>query len=357
MLELNQVYNMDCMEGMREIPDSTVDLVPTDPPYYKVKPDEWDHQWPSAEAYLEWLDQIVAECTRVLKPNGSLYLFASPQMAAHVEVLISKHMNVLNHIVWNKPASRASQAEKEALRAYFPDSERIIFAEQYGADKSAKGEDGYERKCEELRGFVFEPLRAYLEGERKKSDTDKSDCNVACGFSRTSGGMAARHYFGKSQWCMPTHEHYLSLCKLFNRDHIENPEYLTREYEELREEYEKLLKQYMEQREEYDKLRRSFNADPRRPFTDVWHYASVAAYEGKHPCEKPRAMIDHIIRTSSKPGDLIVDPFGGSGITAEVCIDTERQYILFENDKKNGYFRTMQERIHYFTRQLPLEGI
>ena len=33
MLELNHLYNMDCMEGMKQIPDNSIDLVVTDPPY------------------------------------------------------------------------------------------------------------------------------------------------------------------------------------------------------------------------------------------------------------------------------------------------------------------------------------
>ena len=35
-METDKIYNMDCVEGMKQIPDNSIDLVVTDPPYYKV---------------------------------------------------------------------------------------------------------------------------------------------------------------------------------------------------------------------------------------------------------------------------------------------------------------------------------
>jgi site-specific DNA-methyltransferase (adenine-specific) len=346
MLELNKVYNMDCMEGMREIPDNTVDLIVTDPPYFKVVDEPWDKEWEKPEHFLAWLDGIIMEFSRILKPNGSLYLFAYPSMAARIEVLISRRMEVLNHIVWAKPSGRFNQAEKESLRAYFPASERVIFAEHFGVEAYALGESEYKKKCDELRGFVFEPLRAYLEGERKRAGIDKADCNVACGFSHASGGMASRHYFSRSQWCLPTKAHYVALRKLFNGD--SGTEYLRREYEDLRREYEDL-------RLQYEKMRRPFAIAGAMPFTDVWDYAPVPAYEGKHPCEKPRSMYEHIIQTSSRTGDIVLDAFAGSGVAAEACIINDRRYLLFEKSAK--HYAEIVDRIYQFTRQTTLEGI
>lgn len=41
-LELNQIYQMDCIEGMRMLPDDSVDLIVTDPPYNIGKDKHWD---------------------------------------------------------------------------------------------------------------------------------------------------------------------------------------------------------------------------------------------------------------------------------------------------------------------------
>ena len=63
--------NQDCLEYIKSIPDNSVDLVLTDPPYF-IGFDGgkgWDSQWSSEYDYLDWCDQWTLECVRVLKPN------------------------------------------------------------------------------------------------------------------------------------------------------------------------------------------------------------------------------------------------------------------------------------------------
>jgi site-specific DNA-methyltransferase (adenine-specific) len=313
----------DCLEVLPTLADNSIDLVLTDPPYHRVKGEAWDRQWKTDADYLDWLGRVLAEFQRVLKPNGSLYLFASPRMAARVEVKTGERFRVLTPIVWRKPFGRHNQADVEVIRAYFPQTERIIFAEHYGADNIAKGEAGYVAKCDELRGFVFEPLRAYLDGERQRAGIDKEDINEALGFRRL-GGMAGRHYFSQSQWQLPTAEHYTKMRELFNRN---GGEYLRREYEDLRREYEDL-------RREYEDLRRPFRVTADVPYTDVWDFPTVKAYPGKHVCEKPVALLSHIIQASSKPGAVVLDAFMGSGASGEAAVKLGRQYIGIELDSK-----------------------
>ena len=229
----------DCLEVMRAMPDCSVDAVVTDPPYFRVKDEDWDRQWDNPAAFLAWLDQVAEQWQRLLKPNGSLYCFASPQMAARVEVMLGQRFEVLNSIRWTKAQGWHEKAEKEALRSYLSPWEAVIFAEQFGADGAAMGASGYSGACDELRGFVFEPLRAYIAGEFERAgmlnQAGKIAANVACGFSPSPGGMASRHYFSQSQWQLPTEEHYLAMQNLLNG---RGGEYLRREYEDLRRDYD-----------------------------------------------------------------------------------------------------------------------
>jgi site-specific DNA-methyltransferase (adenine-specific) len=334
------IINADC----RDVLPVECDAVVTDPPYFRVKGEAWDRQWDNASAFLDFIGERVQAWHRDLRPNGSLYCFASPKMAARVECKIGERFNVLSHIVWAKPSHSGGRAEKESLRAWWPESERIIFGEHYGADNMAKGEAGYQAKCDELRGFVFEPLRAYLDGERKRANVDKADCNVACGFSHSAGGMASRHYFSASQWCLPTAEHYAALRDLFN---LNGGEYLRREYEDLRREYEALRLKYEDLRREYEALRRPFAVSAAVPYTDVWTFPTVQAYEGKHPCEKPLALLEHIITASTRPGATVRDDFMGGGSTGVACIRTGRKFIGVE--KSPEYFKLAKDRL---TREL-----
>ena len=310
----------DCLDVMPTMEANSVKLIATDPPYYKVKGEAWDNQWASPAKFIAWLEEVAKEWRRLLKPNGSIYCFASPQMAARVEVMLSGHFETLNHLVWVKHSKggggRHAQACKEELRSFFPQTERIIFAEQKGADLSAKGESTYGAKCEELRGFIFEPLRAYLASEWKRAGLKCKQANEACG----TASMAARHYFSTSQWCLPTQAHYKRLQEYANRQ--APGEYLRREYEDLRREYED--------------LRRPFAVTRDVPYTDVWRFQTVPPGKGKHICEKPGALLEHIISTSTKPGAVVLDCFAGSGATGEACYHLGRQFIGIEKCPRNA---------------------
>jgi adenine-specific DNA-methyltransferase len=316
--QVARFYLGDCLEVMASLPESSVDLIVADPPYHRVKGEAWDRQWKTDADYLAWVGRLCEGWRRVLKPNGSLYVFASPRMAARVECKVGEWFEVLNRITWRKDCGWAGRQCKEEMRAFWPASEALVFAEHFGADSHAKGESGYGSECDRLRGFVFEPLRAYLDGERKRAGIDRADCNAACGFSRSAGGMASRHYFSRSQWALPTREHYAALRRLFNGKAGAPGEHLRREYEDLRREYED--------------LRRPFAVSADVPYTDVWDFPTVQHYPGKHPCEKPAALLRHVVTASSRPGAVVLDPFMGGGSLGAVCRDAGRRYIGIEMD-------------------------
>ncbi len=308
---MHRIEQADALEFLRSLPDSSVALILTDPPYFKVKPHGWDRQWSRRDGFLDWLDCIAVEWARVLKPNGTLVCFAGGNptagatTAARVEVLLGERFNVVSSAVWVKADARGngkfSVQHKPKLRSHFPQTERAIICEHFGSDSFAKGEAGYERKCDELRGFIFEPLRAYLDDARKAAGLDRADVNAAwCKHRGVKKSDMASHWFSPVQWAPPTPAQYEWLRALFNGEH------LRREYEGLRREYEDL-------RREYEDLRRPFDATAGEHHTDVWTYPTVPGRKGKHPCEKPEAMAIDLVRQCSREGDVVLDTFAGSG--------------------------------------------
>ena len=69
---LNVIHNMDCLNGMNALKSKTFDLAILDPPY-NVNADKWDN----IENYYEWMQNILKETIRLLKDNGSLYLWGT----------------------------------------------------------------------------------------------------------------------------------------------------------------------------------------------------------------------------------------------------------------------------------------
>ena len=305
------LYHGDCREILPTL-GQQFQTVLTDPPYGKVRGD-FDQAWTNRRAMLadvtQWRDAIVDRMTA----NATLWWFAWPSLAGLIEAHIAERLNPLAHVVWKKPASLAQKHCPEILRAPGPETERILMFEQYGADSWALGETGYAHKCDEARGMVFEPLRAYLAGERDRAGFTTRQVAEAYQQktgSRTVTGMAG-HWFESVQWSLPTEENYHWLRALFGG------EFLRREYEDLRREYED--------------LRRYFSLKTGQPKTDIWEFPIATADERLgHPTPKPLALIRFMIDISVRPQTAILDPFAGSGTTLLAARLEGRQAVGIE---------------------------
>jgi len=214
-----------------------------------------------------------------------------------------------------------------------PVTERILMAEHYGADNMALGESGYMAKCDELRGFVFEPLRAYLANEWQRAGLTNKDADKA-----TNSQMAG-HWFTRVQWTLPTQTKYEQLRTAANAN---GGQYLRREYEDLRREYEDLRREYEDLRREYEDLRRFFDCRSGDQFSDVWNFAPPKVNHG-HPTEKPVDLMAYIVRLSVRPKGTALDPFMGSGTTGVAAIQLGRSFIGIEREPK--YFDIACQRI------------
>lgn len=312
------LVNADCLIYLRTLPDNCIDLILTDPPYFKVKTNNWDNQWETVTDYLLWLDEVFAEFWRVLKPGGSLYCFCGHKLSADTELLMRQRFNVLNHIIWAKPSGRWNGANKESFRVYFPATERALFAEHYGSEDKNKAPAGYPAKSFNLKGTIFAPIIERLADEKKRLGISEKEIINAV------GSYTPRHWFSKSQWNMPNKEQYELLHKLFNE--VATSKGLISELPA----YELLTIQYSELKHQYDQARRPFTVSVDVPHTDVWHYPPVQFYPGKHPCEKPLVMMKDIIRASSREGDVVADFFLGGGNSLLAAKELNRKGIGVE---------------------------
>ncbi len=80
---------------------------------------------------------------------------------------------------------------------------------------------------------------------------------------------------------------------------------------------------------------------------DVWQFSRVCGTFkeriGKHPCQMPEDLLELIIKTSSNEGDLVLDPFGGTGTTAAVAKKLKRNFITMEISKE--YYEVILKRL------------
>ena len=128
-LELNKIYNEDCLEGMKRIPDGSVDLIVTDPPYlisYKTNyRKNKGHKFTKEIANDNNPDIIagyIKECHRILKNDSAMYVFCSFDKVDFFKQELEKYFKVKNMIVWVKNNHTAGD-----LKAQFGKKYELVF--------------------------------------------------------------------------------------------------------------------------------------------------------------------------------------------------------------------------------------
>lgn len=77
--------------------------------------------------------------------------------------------------------------------------------------------------------------------------------------------------------------------------------------------------------------------NPGKQMRDVWAISTTPQREkkfGKHPTQKPLALMQRVISACTKKGDLVLDPFAGSGTTGVAALVADRVFIGIENNKE-----------------------
>jgi site-specific DNA-methyltransferase (adenine-specific) len=312
-----------------------------------VKGEKWDNQWDNSGEFLLWLGAILDDISAIMNDWASLYCFASAQMEWSVQGLIRQRFVFLNSIRWKKPQGWHLKQSLDEVRIYQQGWEACIFA-QKADDNAALEASGYDKVCDALHKRVFMPLGCYFRDERIRAGFSYRQI---ADFIKRDSALFLRWEEGSS---LPNPSDYEKCRELFNQR--SSGEYLRKEYEDLRKEYEDLRKEYEDLRKEYEDLRKEYE-DLRRPFvlydkrmaSDIWEYNVVNGYSGKHPCEKPVSVMEHIIGTSTKISQTVLDPFMGSGTTGVACAKLGRQFIGIEIHEP--YFDIACRRIEAAQRQ------
>lgn len=105
-MDINLLHG-DCLELMKDIPDESVDMILTDPPYgIDLKPQRASSNWKNTKVInddnLDWLPCFVKESYRILRKDSVAFFFASWQTIDKVKPKIENYFEVKNVIVWDK---------------------------------------------------------------------------------------------------------------------------------------------------------------------------------------------------------------------------------------------------------------
>ncbi len=288
----NTVLNANSIDAIKEIPDNSIDLILSDIPY-GIGLEDWDvlhantnsayggaspaqekagavfkkrgkpiNGWSEADKripyeYQEWCQSWSTEWLRVLKPGGSVFIFAGRRFAHRcISALEDSGFNFRDMLGWSKT--------KTAHRA-----QRLsIVYERRGDTKSAEFWDGW--RVGNLKP-TFEPIIWAFKPYRI-----------------TIADNVLEHQLGA-----------------YNHDALEK---------------------YFGQQD------------------NIFVCGMDSGESGFHPAQKPTRLMKALIELVTIPGQLVLDPFAGSGTTGVAAKELGRDYLLIEHDR--NYFETIQERLN-----------
>lgn len=309
----------DCLELMADIPDGSVDMVLTDPPYGTTAC-KWD-------TVID-LPSMWAELKRIVKPNGAIVMTASQPFTT---TLIGSNAEMFRYSwVWEKDqgvnflsAKRHPMKVHEDILVFY-----IDLATQRGAAKE------------------YQPVRDYLQTERARAGLTAKAINSLL------GNYMGSHYFTNGvQFCIPSPANYEKLQKTRR---FQMP------YGELRAWYERLgasiecvtYNPQMTKGNPYlsgkgtsgevtggVQKTQTQNDGTRYPRSVL----KMKRETGSHPTQKPVPLMEYLIRTYTNEGETVLDFTMGSGTTGVACANTGRQFIGIELDP--GYFEIAKQRI------------
>ena len=312
-MEIDKIYNIDCLEGMKHIPDGSIDAIICDLPYGTMKGIGRGGNTTWANINTEWDEVIPSEplfeqYERVLRRNGVAILFSQEPYTHELRSFKPRNMEFIYPLIWKKSHAGNAMMAKSAPMSYFEDMS--VFVKLHDTQ-------------------LLHPLRDYF---AKVAEYCGGKRNV---ISRIGG--RADHVFRSesSQFALCTAETYGLLISEFHIDQMEG----FRTFESLTAENDQFG------------FERTFNIPERKAcVSNVFEYNSE--FDGFHPTQKPVALIADLIRTYSNEGDTILDNCMGSGTTAVACIKEKRHFIGFELNKQ--YYDKACQRIDAEQRQLTL---
>ena len=397
MIELNRIYNMDCLEGMKLLDDNSIDSIVTDPPYeLGFMGKKWD------STGIAYNIDIWRECLRVLKPGGHLLAFGGTRtyhrMACAIE---DAGFEIRDQMQWiygsgfpksmdiSKALDKKAGAEREVV-GIKPGHEEFAGRKTKGHLEFKDGTEGFDRpwmhddnkremyhmqtapatdeaKQWEGWGTALKPANEPIVVARKPISEKTIADNV---LKWGTGGINiddCRIELNGDYKCKANGRPSLTgLCDNYDPSKANQPDtqgrfpanvILDEEAGRMLDEQSGILKSgalkpYQENHQNASSYKmnryKTFVQPANEGGASRFFYCAKASKKERgegnnHPTVKPLSLIKYLITLVTPSGGVCLDPFEGSGTHALACKELGFNYIGFELDPT--YYAIAEERI------------
>jgi site-specific DNA-methyltransferase (adenine-specific) len=287
MIEPNQIIQGDSIDVLNQGPKAWVDLCFADPPFnigylYHNYEDRKD-----VDEYVGWSQRWMEAVYRALKPNGSFYLAIGDEFAADLCYVARRKIgfHLRNWIIWHYTFGQ--QTKKMFAKSHT----HILY---FSKEKPNNG----------MSNLTFNADAIRVKSARQTTYDDPR--------ANPKGKLPDDTWFLRPQEANYTESGYREFVQQWSRD-AKNP-----------------LPEFFD------------------PIGDTWNESRVCGTfkerEGWHGCQMPVGVLNRIIKASSNPGDIVLDPFNGSGTTVVAAAMLGRKYVgIDQSEEYVGYARKRLE--------------
>jgi site-specific DNA-methyltransferase (adenine-specific) len=269
-LELDRLYEGDCVAGLEGLDPGSVHLAFADPPFnIGYEYDQYDDRR-AADHYLDWTRRWGAAVRRALRPDGTFWLAIGDEYAAELKLIFQNELGF-------------------TCRSW------VVWYYTFGVNCTRK----FSRSHAHLFHFVRDPEHFTFNADAVRVPS-------------------ARQLVYADRRAVP-------------RGRLPDDTWILRPQD----------------------LPDAFQADE-----DTWFFSRVCGTfkerAGWHGCQMPEQLLGRIIRACSNPGDVVLDPFAGSGTTLAAAKKLGRRWLGFEVSP--NYCARIRARLEAVVEGQPLEG-
>lgn len=285
---LDRILVGDCIAQMQALPAASIDLIFADPPYnIGYKYDQYEDKRHD-EDYIQWTESWVSECARLLKPSGSMFILIGDEYAAETRVHLKRlerdrKLVFRNWIIWHYTFGQNCRTKLNRSHAH------LLYAVGpglFGHKMTSRGTGKYDPRDVP---FTFNREAVAVPSARQTTYAD-----------------LRANPTGK----LPDDTWYLRPQEAIADEPINGNGY--------------------------------FDHDG-----DTWYLSRLCGTfkerQGWHPCQLPESLLERIVKLASHEGDVVFDPFVGSGTTLAVAARLKRRWLGCE--LSDDYAAKATERI------------
>ncbi|MFC4448142.1 MULTISPECIES: DNA-methyltransferase [Halorussus] len=328
-------FQGDSKELLDELPENSIDLVVTSPPFGLRKKKEYGNEDP--EDYNEWFMEFVDKVYRVLTEDGSFVVDIGGGWEKGKPVRSLYHFELLTQIAGDEGPFNLAQDFYWYNPAKLPTPAQWVTIERIRV-KDAVNHVWWFSKSERPEADNRRVLKEYSDSQKKLMDEGYRDKKRPSGHDISDtfddpedADGAIRPNFWDSVNSSDYAPEFVEI--LEDADISQELIDVAAENDVLDELVESILSQYVD-----DNVLELANT------ASNTHYLNACKETGldPHPARFPRQLPEFFIKFLTQPDDTVLDIFAGSNMTGRVAQDLERKWLAFEYQKK--YLRTSKLR-------------